>query len=535
MNKNNRVHLEIQTHRKNPIGVIRSTYRDDSNSIKHQTVSRITGLDLMQLKMIQAALQNNVMLKSDFQVVSSREYGASYAVYSLAKELNLDKIISSRTGEAWVKDSIAMIVGRLVYAGSKLSLSHCASFSALWEICGNPDEEIDVDTHCYESMDKLLARQENIQKALVKRHLTEGSLVLYDITSSYLEGEYKNSELVEFGYNRDRKRGHEQIVIGLLCNKDGCPVAVEVFAGNTKDETTVLNKIKELQKKYGIESVIFVGDRGMVTQAKYEKIDHNTVKVISALTHDNIRDLCEKGVVQLGLFDENSVVELYDGNMRYCLCKNPQMTEKETKTRRALLDKTAAELNKVTGSTRKCKNSKEIRAGKVVNKYEMGKFVLFHGTGNDLKWSFDQEKIDQEQLLDGCYIIYTDICKDEMTAIETVKNYKSLISVEQAFRCLKTTQLEIRPIYHKRDDRIKCHVFLCMLAYYLMWHMKQRLQPLFNEDGAGKDRKYTFKYIIESLKSIRSELISIESQTASVISTPSDEQLKILSLLKIAL
>jgi transposase len=319
-----------------------------------------------------------------------------------------------------------------------------------------------------------------------------------------------------------------------LCSKDGCPVAVEVYKGNTKDDTTVLDKIDEIKSKFGINEVIFVGDRGMVTKARYDKIDHETVKVISALTHGDIKELCEREVVQLSLFDEKSIVEVIDGNMRYCLCKNPLMQEKETKTRRALLDKTAEELNKIVSSTRKCKNSKEIRAGKVVNKYEMAKFVKFHGAGNDLKWEFDQDKLDREQLLDGCYVIYTDVSEDDMTAAETVSNYKNLIKVEQAFKNLKTTRLEIRPIYHKTDDRIRCHVFLCMLAYYIMWHMKQRLKPLFDKDGSGKDRKYTFKYVMESLKAIRSELVSVGPQTTNIITSPTEVQQEILSLLNIA-
>jgi transposase len=185
------------------------------------------------------------------------------------------------------------------------------------------------------------------------------------------------------------------------------------------------------------------------------------------------------------MFDEMNIVEVVDGGVRYCLCKNPLMAEKETKTRNELLAKTAGELDKIISAARKTKYSKEVRVGKILNKYSMGKFVKLSGSGDDLSYTFDQEKIQKEQLLDGCYIVYTDVDPAIMTAVETVKNYKSLIQVEQAFRSLKTVRLEVRPIFHKRDDRIKCHVFICMLAYYVLWHMKQRLVPLFESDGNG--------------------------------------------------
>ena len=384
-------------------------------------------------------------------------------------------------------------------------------------------------------MDRLLDRQTVIQRKLADRHLQDGFLVLYDITSCYMEGEYADSELVDFGYNRDQKRGHEQIVVSLLCSKNGCPVAVEVFKGNTKDETTVLDKIEEIKEKYGIEKVIFVGDCRMVTQAKYAQIDHEFVKVISALNHSAIQKLCEKQVIQLSMFDEKNIVEIIDGKNRYCLCKNPLMADKETATRKALLKKTTDELDKIITSAKKRRYGKEIRAGKIVNKYKMGKFLIFEGSGENLTYALDEAKIEQESRLDGCYVIFTDVSPEDMTSAEVVESYKSLMKVEQAFRNLKTVSLEIRPVYHKTDDRIRCHVFICMLAYYVLWHMKQRLQPLFHADGAGANRKYTFNYVIETLKGIRKETVDVCGVESSVITTPVDEQKRILQLLDVAI
>ena len=525
-------HIEIQTHRKNPYGIIRTSYRENGK-VKHKTIATLPGLTLEQLRAMQAALQCKSLPKADFKILSSREFGASYVALSIAKELGLHKMIHSHYSQDWVKSSLAMIIGRLVFQGSKLSLSHCSSYSALWEVCGIAGN-IDVDTHCYESMDKLFVRQEAIQQALAKKHLQDGTLVLYDITSCYMEGEYENSEIVEFGYNRDRKRGHEQIVISLPCNKDGCPVAAEVFKGNTKDETTVIDKINELKQKYGLERVVFVGDRGMVTQAVYDKIDHATVKSITALNHGNIQELCDKGTIQMSLFDEMNIVEIIDGDVRYMLCKNPAMKQKEATARKRLLELTCAELDKIVASTRKTKYSKAVRVGRVIDKYKMSKFIIIEGSDNSVTYKLNNDKIEKESALDGCYIVLTDVPADDMSALDTVKSYKSLIKVEQAFRSLKTTQLEMRPIYHKTDDRIKCHVFICMLAYYIMWHMKQRLKPLAEVDGVGKDRKFSFKYIIECLKSIRREEVQFLDAKINITTTPTEEQSNLLKLLGVA-
>ena len=530
--KPNSYHLDIQIHRKNPYGLLRYSYREDGK-VKKGTICRFSGLSLEQLRAMQAAIQGKTVMKEDFKVTSSREFGASFACIALMKALGLHKTIYSRPNEKWVRASLAMIAGRLVYAGSKLSLSHCAAHSAIWESCDIDD--VDVNVHCYDAMDRLFERQEAIQKALAERHLHDGALVLYDITSSYLEGEYSESELIEFGYSRDMKRRKKQIVVALLCAKDGCPIAVEVLKGNTKDETTVLDKIAEIKKKYGLETIIFVGDRGMVTQSNYEKINHDTVKVISAITHSAINALCEKKVIQLGLFDEKNIIEAVDGNLRYCLCKNPDMAAKETATRKALLKKTTDELDKIVAGTRKTKYSKEVRAGKVIGKYKMGKFIIFKGAGEKLTYALNEEKIEQESSLDGCYVIYTDALPEDITALETVESYKGLMKVEQAFRNMKTVQLEIRPIFHKNDDRIKCHAFICMLAYYVMWHMKQRLQPLFDTCGGGVGRKYTFDYVMESLKSIRKETVKFYNVTSSIITVPTEEQRQILQLLDISL
>ena len=237
----------------------------------------------------------------------------------------------------------------------------------------------------------------------------------------------------------------------------------------------------------------------------------------------------------MSLFDEKNIVEIIDGDVRYMLCKNPVMGQKETATRKRLLELTCAELDKIVASTRKTKYSKSVRIGKAIDKYKMGKFIIIEGSDDNVAYKLDNSKIEKESAIDGCYIVFTDAPAEDMSAMEAVKNYKSLIKVEQAFRNLKTAQLEIRPIFHKTDDRIKCHAFICMLSYYIMWHMRQRLKPLEEVDGVGKNRKYSFGYIMECLKSIRKESVQFLDATTSVITTPTDEQANILNLLRVAL
>ena len=534
--KNSRIHLEIQTHRSNPYGLIRTTYREDG-VIKHETLSRITGVDLATLKLIQAAFQGNVVLKSDFKVLSSKEYGASFALLQVAKATGLDKAIYSKTSEPWVRDCLAMIIGRVVYAGSKLSLTRMNKDSALWSICGIEEEKIDVNSHCYDAMDSLFERQDAIQKKLAEKHLLDGTVILYDITSSYFEGEYQDSEIVTFGYNRDKKRGHEQIVIALICSQDGCPVAVEVLKGNTKDETTVASKILDIKEKYKIKEAIFVGDRGMITKTQFERIQDNAqyeIKTISALTHSQIEKLCEREDVQLSMFDEKNIAEVVDAEagIRYGLCKNNARALREGKTRQELLARTRIELDKIVNAKRKKEDGDlGIRIGKIINKYKVGKFVKTHINDGKFSWSFDEEKIKIEEQFDGCYVIFTNVKEEDMAIHEVVKNYRKLIKVEQAFRNLKTVRLEIRPVYHKTDERIQCHVFLCMLSYYLMWNMKQMLNPLLEKDVEGKNREYTFDHVMERLKSIRKEKVGFSGIESEIITERDTEQEEIAKLL----
>ena len=543
------LHLEIQTTRKSPVGILRTSFRENGK-MRHTQHGRITGCSLEQLKLLQLAFRERVVPVDDpraFQILNSREYGASYASLAIAKQLGLQRILYSRT-EPWVSSALAMIVGRLVSAGSKLALCNHHPNTCLWELCGI-DESPDVDVHCYAPMDRLLQRQRAIQTTLARRHLSHGHLVLYDITSVYFEGDYQDSELVAFGYNRDGKKHREQVVVGLICNAQGCPVGVEVYAGNTKDDTTVVDKVHEIKDCYGIEKIIFVGDRGMVTRSNIDALkDEADLQTIGALTHGEMMTLLKNKVIRLDLFDERNIHEVSDPadpKRRYCLCRNPQTAERESQTRQRLLDLTTTALTDIAAYKRATTVAKlGARVGKALAKYKMGKFIQWaieadpqqeKSCQHRLTWSMDAEKVQREKRFDGCYVITSDVDKEQMKTLDVVRAYKSLTFVERAFRNLKTVQLEIRPVYHKTDERIRSHVFLCMLAYYLQWHMEQRLAPLFANDGKGQDRRWTFRGVIDCLAQITRNRVAVNGAEFDQNSIPTPEQEQILKLLQVTM
>lgn len=545
------IHLEIQTHRSKPIGVLRSSFRDRlTGKVMHTQHGRITGVPLHVLRNVQAALRDEVISWDDpraFRVVESRELGGSMALLDLAHDIGLPKMLYSRPRERWVRDVLAMIVGRILFQGSKLSLTHRWRTSALWELCG-VEGAVDVDEHCYEALDRLLERQPAIQKNLAAKHLEDGCIVLYDITSSYLEGEYAGSELVQFGYNRDGKRGHEQIVVGLLTDSRGCPVAVEVFPGNTQDAATVEAKVKELRQSYGVKNIVLVGDRGMITKSNEQKLaalpEAEGMQIISALTHREIVNLLAATDHQPDIFDDRQIVEISDPDdptRRYCLCRNPQSAQREQATRQALLQRTREGLEKI--ARRKKPGPAEMigsQVGRLLEKTKMGKFISWEINDGRLHWKPDEAKISAEAALDGCYVIKSTVPKEDMSKETVVARYKSLSQVEQAFRSLKTTALDMRPIYHHRDDRIRAHAFLCMLAYYLLWHATERLEPLFAEQARAiqareierKDRRWTVEGVLETLQMRRRN--RIECHGAGFVSDmePTADQAVLLKLLK---
>lgn len=522
--KSDKLHFEIITGSTKPSGYIRNSYRENG-TVKHQTVAKLNGLPLETLQNMKAAFEGKTIRADDIKITDGREYGASAMLFALAKKIGLDKLIYSRM-EQWVRCVLAMIIGRIAFQGSKLSLSKVPAFSCLWEICGVSDGTVDVDKHCYEPMDELFMRQESIQKKIAKKHLGEGTVILYDITSSYLEGDYSESELAAFGYNRDKKRGKKQIVIGLLCSKDGCPVAVEVFRGNTNDGSTVQSKIMEIKQKYGVSDFVFVGDRGMLTRKNIEFCDD--ISTITALTHSAMKELCEVKGIQLSLFDENVINEIIlpeDPSVRYALRKNPKRRDDEHETRIRLIEITEEKLNQIAEPKRKTEDKTlAARVGKIFAKYGTEKYFSWNISDGKVKFSRKTDVIESEEKYDGLYVIRGKVSQEIMTIQEVVASYKSLINVEQAFRNLKTTQLEIRPIFHRTDDRIKSHVFLCMLAYYLLWHMNKELNSIYS----GKSDP-TQSHVLEVMKSLQKFKLTVGATTSSMVAEPTEFQKEVIS------
>ncbi|HEY9666947.1 MAG TPA: IS1634 family transposase [Coleofasciculaceae cyanobacterium] len=343
----------------------------------------------------------------------------------------------------------------------------------------------------YAAMDWLLERQGKIEKSLAIRHLKEGTLVLYDVSSTYFEGE--TCPLAQFGYSRDRKKGKLQIVFGLLCNAQGIPVAVEVFEGNTGDPATLAAQIEKVRHRFGLKRVVFVGDRGLITEARINEELKNIEGLdwITTLRAPQIRQLVERDYLQLSLFDQQDLASIqspdYPGE-RLIACRNPILAAERARKREALLQATERELDKVVVATnreqRPLKGAANIglRVGKVLNRFKVAKHFHLEITDNSFHYQRHSENIAAEAALDGLYVIRTSVSEQLFDSQETVRAYKSLSTVERAFRSYKTVDLKVRPICHRLEGRVRAHIFLCMLAYYVEWHMRSSLVAMLFDD-----------------------------------------------------
>ena len=434
---------------------------------------------------------------------------------------------------------MAMIIGRILYQGSKLSLVNTYMDTALWELAGHEyGVRPDVEKDCYKAMDELQKRKNRIENKLAKKHLKNGAIILYDITNTWLEGCYENSEIVKYGKAKGGKKGYKQVAIGLLTDESGCPVGVEIFKGNTSDQSTVLEQLKKVSEKYGIKQATFVGDRGMLTRKRISEINSDYFKTITALTHIELKSIIEKENIQLDLFDEMNITEIIDSEnkeWRYMLCKNEREMLKERDTRESLIQKVEKLLIEKSAIKRKRSKQKVCASiGRIFERTKIEKF--FHWEVDDngvLSWNRKNDVIENEKLLDGCYVIKTNTTKT-MNRQEVVEAYRGLQKVEQAFRNMKTVVLELRPIHHKLDDRIKSHIFIVMLAYYLQWHMMQKLKPLFESDGKNDERRWSFGTVITRLKSITKHNKTLKGFVVGEgITIPDKEQRDILNLLEI--
>jgi transposase len=522
--------------------LIRESYRENGK-VKYRTVSNITKLPknyISRLKQIFKGEQGEFNV-ADLENGSTYEYGASYAFKELAKQIGLDKAICS-TKEQWKEDVMAMIIGRITCQGSKLHLINQYLNTGLWELAGHKyGERPDVEENCYKPMDQLLMRKTRIEKKLASKHLKNGTLILYDMTNTWFEGEYSNSEKIVYGKPKGGKRGYKQISLGLLTNHEGCPVGVEIFKGSMSDQKTVIGQIKKISKKYGITEAVFVGDRGMLTPKRIDELKETDFKIITALTHRELKSLIERENIQPDLFDQNNITEIIDSadiDMRYMLCKNDNEMAKSRETRKKMIAKVSQQLSEKAAVKRKRDPLKVAASvGRIFERCKIEKFFNWQvGENGEFTWELKECIIEQEEELDGCYVIKTNANKNTVDKESTVIGYRNLQKVEQAFKNMKTVLLELRPIYHKTDKRVEGHIFIVMLAYYLQWHAMQRLKPLFDADGVGKNRLWTFETVVERLKHIcKIENIVGDIVIKTNVSKPQKDQQSILDLLNVKL
>jgi hypothetical protein len=488
------MYIERVPNRNSPPAVLlRESYRE-GGKIRKRTLANLSKLPDTVVDNLRIVLKGGAAIENlseSFSVERSLPHGHVAAVLGTIKKLSLHNLIAAENSRKRAL-VLAMIVARILDPRSKLAtargLNSETCFSSLSELLGL--EKADED-ELYEAMDWLVSRQESIENELAKIHLSEGALVLYDVSSTYFEG--TQCPLARYGYNRDKKKGFLQIVFGLICDKRGCPVAVEVFEGNTSDTTTITAQIEKVRHRFGIQQVVWVGDRGMITNsrilAEFQPVEG--LDWITALRAPQIRKLVEQEAVQLSLFDETDLVEFsccdYPGE-RLIACRNPMLAEEKSLTRVALLQATEQELNKIVIATSREKRALKgadqigLRVGRVLNSKGVGKYFNIVITEESFSFSRNEVAITKDAALDGVYIIRTSVKPGTLDAAQTVRAYKSLSTVEQAFRSYKTVDLKVRPIYHRLEQRVKAHVFLCMLAYYVEWHMRKALAPLLFDD-----------------------------------------------------
>jgi len=486
---------EIPNRNSPPAILLRESYRQDGK-VRTRTIANISHLRSAQIDALRASLSGAVSaprlsLADSFVIDRSRPHGHVAAVLGSLRKLQLPAILDPRSSRH--RDLvIAMISARILNPASKLATARGLQSDTLHSSLG---ESLSLDsadeTELYAAMDWLLARQPRIERELAKRQLQDGAMVLYDLTSTYFEG--RHCPLAKLGHSRDDKSGTPQIVFGLLANADGCPVAVEVFEGNTSDPKTVAKQVDKLRLRFGLQKVVLVGDRGMITSARIREdlpASHG-IEWISALRATQIQKLAKDGHLQMSFFDKTDMVEIAHPDFpgeRLFACFNPLLAEERARKRPELLAATEKQLEKIATATKRArrplrgKQNIGVRAGKILNRYKMGKHFELRIEEDSFHYKRKEANIEREQSLDGIYVIRTSVKQDALSGEQVVASYKSLSGVERAFRSLKTVDLHVRPIHHRLPDRVRAHILLCTLAYYVEWHMRRSLAPLLFDD-----------------------------------------------------
>ncbi|HEU0200788.1 MAG TPA: IS1634 family transposase [Burkholderiaceae bacterium] len=465
--------------------LLRRSYREDGK-VKNETLGNLSHLPESLIEIIRRSLQGEtfVPLAQAFEVVASRVHGHVQAVAATMRRLGVAELIAPKSSRER-NLVLAMVAARIVAPHTKLATTrwwHTTTLAEDFQVAACDENDL------YAAMDWLLARQDKIQKKLAARHLSPGGLVLYDLTSSYFEG--TTCPLAKLGYNRDGKRGLLQVNYGLLTDARGCPVAVSVHEGNVADSATLLPQVARLRADFGIGQLVMVGDRGMISQKAIDQLrETDGIQWITALKNASIRALVEQGQLQLGLFDERNLFELRSPDCpdeRLVACRNPELAKLRAHKREELLAATERNLAKIQArvDAGKLAGADEIglRVGKVINQYKVAKHFDLTIEDKVFRFARKRDSIAAEVALDGIYIIRTSVRAEQMDAPECVRSYKALAHVERAFRSLKTIDLKVRPIHHRLADRVRAHIFLCMLAFYVEWHMREAWRELMFAD-----------------------------------------------------
>jgi transposase len=476
--------------------LLRQSYRQDGK-VKHRTLANLSHLPEHVIDLVRRSLQGEVFLPTDEAVrtLASKPHGHVEAILASFDQLGLAELLGSKASR---KRSLilALIAQRLLFPCSKLaSLRY-------WQDTTLADELEVGDastTEVYQALDWLVDRQADVERKLAKRHLQEGGVVLYDVSSSYYEGH--KCPLAHYGHNRDGKNGLPIIVYGLLTDPCGRPVAVDVYPGNTSDSTTVPNQISKVRDRFNLTRVILVGDRGMLTQTQIDTLQrYPGLGWISALRSESIAELLQKKLLQRQTFADVSLAEITSPdfpNERLIACYNAQLAKERAEKRQRLLAATQVNLEKVVAEvqrrTKKPLSAAQIgmKVGKVVGRHKMAKHFQLQIAYGSFSFTRDQDAIKREEELDGIYVIRTSEAAKDLAAAACVRTYKSLSLVERAFRCLKGLDLLVRPIRHRVEPRVRAHVLLCMLAYYVEWHMRKALKPLLYEDEELDENRRT--------------------------------------------
>jgi transposase len=487
------MYIEAVPNRNSPPAILlRESYRHEGK-VRKRTLCNLSDWSPAHVEGLRGVLKGGTVIPAEHDaitVIRSLPHGHVAAALGTARKIGLDRILGP-DGNRCRDLVLALLIGRILDPVSKLAaarmLAPATASSSLGEALGLG--EVD-DDELYAALDWLLARQAAIETALAKRHLQNGTLVLYDVSSSYRVG--RRCPLAKRGYSRDGKKGSLQIVYGLLCAPDGCPVAIEVFDANTGDPATLAPQIDKLKQRFGLSHVVLVGDRGMITEARItEDITSAGLDWITALRGPAIKDLLNSGALQLTLFDTRDMASITSPDFpgeRLVVCRNPDLAAERSRKREELLAATEKDLARIKTVVERKRNPLHgtaaiaLAVGEVLNTYKMKKHFDLTITDDAFSYARKTAEIAAETATDGLYVVRTSLLAETLDDADTVRSYKSLARVERAFRCIKTVDLNVRPVYHWLEDRVRAHVLLCMLAYYLEWHMRQCLAPMLFDD-----------------------------------------------------